>query len=222
MKKITKMNEAAWVIGVILCSLGVALCTKANFGLSMIAAAPYIIHLKLSEFFSGYTQGASEYVWQGLLLAMMCIAVKKFKARYLLSFGAAVVFGTMVDLWLGALGGGGAYESFAVRIAAFAVGELLTALAVAFYFRTDIPLQIYELAVVEIAKAYGFDKNRVKLANDAAMLGISVILAVFLNKSPKGLGAGTVIITLVNAPLIKLFGSVLDKFFVFDRRFLKK
>lgn len=221
MKKITKMNEAAWVLGIIFCSLGVALCTKANFGLSMIAAMPYIIHIKMISFFSWYSQGTSEYIWQGILLVIMCLSVRKFKIKYLLSFAAAVIFGFAVDMWLGILGGNGAYESMAVRVIAFIIGESVTALAVAFYFRTDMPLQMYELFVVEIADTYKLDRNKVKFCNDAAMLILSVAAALLLNKSFAGLGVGTVIITLVNAYLIKKFGELLDKIFVFDARFDK-
>ena len=49
MKKISRMNEIAWVIGIAGCALGVCLCTKANFGLSMIAAPPYIFHIALRD-----------------------------------------------------------------------------------------------------------------------------------------------------------------------------
>jgi len=59
MKKIGKMNEAAWLLGILLCSLGVSLCTKAGFGLSMIAAPPYILHLKLSLLSPFFTQGSA-------------------------------------------------------------------------------------------------------------------------------------------------------------------
>ena len=58
-------------------------------------------------------------------------------------------------------------------IVAFIAGELLTALAIAFVFRTSLPIQIYELLVREIADRFGFDVNRVKQVNDAAMLILS-------------------------------------------------
>lgn len=215
------MSEVSWLLGIIFCSLGVALCTKASFGLSMIAAAPYIIHIKMINFFPWYTQGTSEYIWQGILLVVMCIAVRRFKWRYLLSFAAAVIFGSAVDMWLRILGGNGAYVSLAARIAAFVLGELFTALAVAFYFRTYMPLQMYELVVVEIADKYGFDKDKTKLANDIVMLAVSVVFALSLNRSLEGLGIGTVVITLVNAALIRFFGNLIDRLFVFTPRFEK-
>ena len=86
MKKISRMNEAAWVIGIVGCALGVCLCTKADFGLSMIAAPPYIFHLALRDRLPWYTQGTSEYLWQGVLLLVMCVATGRFRWKYLLSF----------------------------------------------------------------------------------------------------------------------------------------
>ncbi len=71
MKKISRMNEMAWVIGMVGCAFGVCLCKKANFGLSMIAAPPNIFHIALRDRFPWFTQGTSEYIWQGVLLLFM-------------------------------------------------------------------------------------------------------------------------------------------------------
>lgn len=220
-KKIGGMNEAAWVIGIVVCALGVALCTKANFGLSMIAAPPFILHYALRDTFPWFTQGTAEYVWQGLLLLLMCAAVQRFRWRYLYSFGSAVIAGLCIDGWLLLFGGNAPYEALAVRIAAFAAGELLTALAIAFVFRTSLPIQIYELLVREIANRYRLDVNRVKMVNDIAMLILSAALSFLLTGGFNGFGIGTILITLINAPLIALFGRLIDRFFTFEPRFPK-
>ena len=220
-KKIGGMNEAAWVIGIVVCALGVALCTKANFGLSMIAAPPFILHYALRDAFPWFTQGTAEYVWQGVLLILMCVAVQRFRWRYLYSFGTAVIAGLCIDGWLFVFGGNAPYESMAVRIIAFAAGELLTSLAIAFVFRTSLPIQIYELLVREIADRFGFDVNRVKLVNDIAMLLLSAALSFLLTGGFHGFGIGTILITFVNAPLIALFGRLIDRFFTFEPRFPK-
>lgn len=220
-KKIRKMNEAAWVIGIIVCALGVCMCTKANFGLSMIAAPPYILHVWLRDMLPWFTQGTSEYVWQALVMVIMCVAIRGFKARYLLSFGTAVLSGLALDGWIWIFGGNGAYEEMWLRIVMFVVGELVTTLAVAFIFRTTLPIQIYELAVCEIATKFGFDKNKVKLVNDILMLVVSAIMSFVLTGGLGGFGVGTIIITVVNAPLIAMFGKLIDKMFVFDSRFPK-
>ena len=221
MKKIGKMNEAAWVIGIFVCSLGVCLCTKADFGLSMIAAPPYILHYALRDFWPWFTQGRAEYVWQAVLLIGMCLAVRRFRWRYLLSFAAAFIAGKSIDLWFVLLGGTSVYGSMAVRIAAFILGELLTSVAIAFVFRTSWPVQIYELLVREIADRYSFDINRVKMANDISLFVLSAVLALVLTGGFHGFGVGTVIITAVNAPLIALCGKLIDRIFTFEPRFPK-
>lgn len=219
MRKLQKMNEIAWACGVLLCAFGVALATKANFGLSMIAAPPYIIHMCMENFFPWYSQGTSEYIWQGVLLIVMCIIVRRFRVKYLLTFGCAVIFGLAVDGFLWLLGGGAAYTTLTARIIAFTISEIITAIAIACYFRTDMPLPVYELVVSEIAKCYSLDMNKVKQVNDIIMLVISVVLALVLNRSFAGIGIGTIIITLVNASLIALAGKIMDKYCDFSPRF---
>ena len=219
MKKISKMNEAAWALGIVLCSLGVALCTKADFGLSMIAAPSYILQIRLSEIFPWYSRGVSEYMWQGLLLILLCIVMRGFQFRYLLSFFAAMVFGYTLDGWLFILGGGAAFSALWMRICVLILGELITAFAIAFYFRTDMPIQIYDLLVKEISKSRGIEISRVKRVNDLVMLILSVLLALLLNHSCQGVGIGTVLITLLNAPLIAAVGRLIDRVFSFEPRF---
>ena len=221
MKKIGKMNEAAWILGILLCALGVALCTKADFGLSMIAAPPYILHLKMVQYFSWWSQGTSEYIWQGILLILMCIILRRFKVKYLLCFATAVLFGFALDGWFLLFGGNGAYDSMAVRIFCFAAGEVITALAIAFYFKTDMPLQIYELLVTQIADQWKLTTARVKQANDILMFVLSIALALILTGGFNGVGIGTVVITLVNALLIGMFSKLLDRIFAFEPRFEK-
>ncbi|MGN1235093.1 MAG: DUF6198 family protein [Christensenellaceae bacterium] len=225
MKKISRMNEAAWLLGLLLCGLGVALCTKAGFGLSMIAAPAYILFCKLSQVLPWYTQGTSEYVFSALLLFLLCLIVRRFRLRYLLSFGTAFLSGVAIDLWLSVLGGGSVYGSMVARIFAFLSGTAVTALAVAFYFRTKLPLQIYELCVTEIADRFGLKQvqSRVKLCYDLFSLALSLLLSLSLFSVPfgYGVGVGTVVTALVNSPLIKLFGKLIDRCFTFELRFPK-
>ena len=218
-KKISKMNEAAWILGIVVCTLGVCMCTKANFGLSMIAAPPYILHVWLRDMIPWFTQGTAEYAWQALILLIMCVTIGRFKPKYLISFGTAVLAGFTLDGWFLLFGGNGAYEEMWLRIIMFVVGELVTTLAVAFIFRTTLPIQIYELAVCEIAVRFNLDKNKVKLVNDILMLVLAAVMSFTLTGGLGGFGIGTIIITAVNAPLITFFGKILDKLFVFDSRF---
>lgn len=211
MKSKQMKNILFWCLGIVLCTLGISLCTKGNLGLSMIAAPPYILHLWLRDSFSWFTQGTAEYVWQAVLLIITCLIIRRFRFRYLLSFVTALISGFVIDGWLTILGGNGAYAGMPVRIAAFAAGTVITAAAIAMFFRTTLPLQVYELVVTEIADRYHIDKDKVKQWNDIVMLVISLAFALILTGGFNGVGVGTIIITLVNATLIRLFGKLLDR-----------
>lgn len=211
MKSKQMKNILFWCLGIVLCTLGISLCTKGNLGLSMIAAPPYILHLWLRDSFSWFTQGTAEYVWQAVLLVITCLIIRRFRFRYLLSFVTALISGFVIDGWLTVLGGNGAYAGMPARIAAFAAGTVITAAAIAMFFRTTLPLQVYELVVTEIADRYHIDKDKVKQWNDIVMLVISLAFALILTGGFNGVGVGTIIITLVNATLIRLFGKLLDR-----------
>ena len=219
MKKISKMSEAAWLFYTVVCALGVVLCTKADFGLSMIAAPPYILHVAISPYLPIFTQGFSQTVWQIFLLAVLCVAVKRVKWKYLWCLAASFLSGLAVDGWLLVFGGNGAYESMMLRVVAFAFGEVCIAFAVAAIFRTYVPPQICELVVTEIADAYSLDVSKVKLSNDLLFFVVSIALALSLTDNVAGIGIGTLLTTVVNAPLIHFFGKLLDKAFVFDEAF---
>lgn len=200
-----------WIFGIALCCLGICLCTKADFGLSMISAPPYIIHVKLRELFPWYTQGMSEYIWEAFLFIVLCIIIRRFKVKGLLSFLTAVLSGFVIDGWFLLLGGNAPYESLAGRIIAFVIGAPIISLAIAFVFRTTLPPQVYELNVSEISKRFGLKLDKVKLGNDIIMLVISVSLSLILTGKLTGIGIGTVIVTFANAPMISFFGKIIDK-----------
>ena len=221
MKKISKMNESCWLLGNLLCALSIALCTKSGFGLSMIAAPPYIFNQFLVKTSPFFTQGACEYIFQAVLLIIMCLIIRRFNWKYLLSFASAFIFGNMVDFSLWIFGGQEVYESMVMRIIAFALSEVITALAIACYFRTSLPLCIYELFVKAVSERFSLSTDSVKMLFDIGMLLLSVAATLLLFGRFVGVGIGTVIITLVNAPLIKLWGKVLDKIFTYELRFPK-
>ena len=59
--------ELAYFFGIVVLAFGTALMEKADFGMSMVVAPAYILHLKLSELFSWFSFGVAEYIFQGFL-----------------------------------------------------------------------------------------------------------------------------------------------------------
>ena len=208
---VTFKNFLFWFLGIVCCDLGVALCTKAGFGLSMIGAGPYILHLFAVKTLPWFSQGTAEYFWEGFLLIIMCLTVKRFRVRYLLTFACAVVTGFVIDGWLAILGGSGQYTALITRIFAFTFGTVICSFGVSCFFRTTLPLQVYELFVTEFSDKYGKQKEKVKFVFDIILLFVAIAMALLLNHDFKGIGIGTFIITFANAPIIALCGKMLDR-----------
>lgn len=206
-----KYNLINWIAGNLLCMLGIALATKSDFGLSMIAAGPYVLHVWLRETLPWFTQGTAEYFYELIVLVIACVIIREFKLKYLLTFAEAFIAGLVLDGWFSILGGNGAYESMPLRLLAFVLGLVICGFGVAFFFRTTLPLQAYDFAVVRVAEKYGLQQSRVKLANDCIMLAVSIILSLTLTKKLTGIGVGTVVTTLLNSTVIAAWGKLIDR-----------
>lgn len=203
----------SWILAMILCPLGVCFSVKSAFGVSMIEAPVYVLHLKISEYFPWYTYGTSEYFVQAALLIVMCIAVRRFKPKYLLSFVTAFLYGWILDGWNFVFSAVEA-NTLAARIVFAVLGCVGVSFAVAMFFRTWLPLEVWELFVKEVTDRYHLNITKVKWIYDVSSLTVGVILMLcFFGKIRfDAIGIGTVVTTFINAPLIAFSTKIQDKF----------
>ena len=225
MKKLTKSSELLWVLGVVLVALGVSICDKANLGVSMIAAPAFVISEALLSVYSGFSVGVVEYIFQGLLLIILILLIKKFNLKYLIAFLVAVIYGYVLNFFIFLLKGV-VINSALTRWVLLIIGDIVTAFGVASFFKTTYPLQVYELFVTKVASVYNFNINKVKLSFDMSLLFISIILAFTLfgdantfnwstitYSSFHSIGLGTLVTTIINSPIIAFASKVLNKIF---------
>ena len=214
-----------WIFGTVFVALGVAICSKANLGVSMIAAPAFVISEALLPLWSGFSVGVLEYVFQGILLILMCILIRRFHWRYLLAFAVAVLYGYTLNLFLFLLDGI-SFDAFWLRWVMLIVGDVITAFGVACFFRTYLPLQVYELFVAETSSRFHLSINKVKWGFDLALLAVSAALAFLLfgdagtfdwsaigYTSFHSIGLGTLITTAINSPIIAVWGKLIDRIF---------
>lgn len=233
MKKIKKTSELLWIFGIVFVALGVAVCSKANLGVSMIAAPAFVIYEYIAPMWSGFSVGMTEYIIQGFMLCLLCLVIRKFHLRYLLAFAVAVIYGYMLNFFL-FLMSGISFDATWLRWVMLFVGDLITAFGVACFFRTYMPLQVYELFVAELSAHFKWSINKTKATFDYTLLAISIALAVLLfgdvtsfdfttitHTSFHSIGLGTLVTTLINSPLISLMGKGLDAIFEPTPRFPK-
>ena len=147
------------------------------------------------------------------------------------AFLVAVIYGYTMNFFLWILGGV-SFDAVWLRWVMLLVGDAVTAFGVACFFHTYMPLQVFELFVAEVADRYRLDLHRVKSSFDISLLVISVSLALLLfgdvtefdwsaiyYTSFHSLGLGTLVTTLINAPLISLMSRFISRAFNDTARF---
>lgn len=233
LKKIPKAAELMWVLGIFLVALGVTMSKKADLGVSMIAAPTFIVYEAIKPLWTSVSVGTVEYLVQGAILLIMCAVVQRVNWRYLLAFAVAVIYGYVMDMWMLVFKNVVLTEAYLKWIMLIA-GDVMTAAGVACFFRTYMPLQVHELFVAELSDRYSLKINRVKLVFDMSFLVLSVVLALTIfrdantfdwkniaSTSYHSLGLGTIVTTLINAPIIAVIGKGLDKVFDYTPLFPK-
>lgn len=224
MKKKRFYTEASYAIGIVLLSLATALTEAADFGVSMVVAPAYLLHLKLSETFPFFSFGMAEYTLQAFLIAALAVILKKFKLSYLFSFITALIYGILLDFFMKIISFMPT-EHIATRILLIILGIVICSFSVSLLFRTYIPPEAYELFVKEVSSKFGVKISKFKLGYDCISCVVGIILSfIFFGFGNfVGVNIGTVICAVCNGPLIGFFGKILDKNFDFtDRLNLRK
>ncbi|MBE6607025.1 MAG: hypothetical protein E7633_00510 [Ruminococcaceae bacterium] len=220
MKKKVFYTELAYALALIIMAFAAAFTEKADFGMSMVVAPAYIIHLKVSEILPWFTFGVAEYCFQGLLVLITILVMRRFKASYLFSFVTAVLYGTLLDGAMYIISGL-PDDTFIIRVLWYVLGTVFCSLAVSLFFHTYISPEAYELIVKELSAKLGCDINKVKTAYDcfSTVLGILLSFAFFGFGVFEGVKLGTILCAVINGFLISRFTRVLEHFFDFKNKF---
>lgn len=216
MKKPNFYTELSYVLGIIFLSLGTSFMTKADFGLSMVVAPAYLIHLKLSPIFSFISFGVASYLFQAVILILLSLILKKFKISYLFSFVTAVVYGFSLDGFI-LLTEKIPAETIWIRIVLFAAGLLLSTFGISLFFHTYISPEAYDIFVKDLSAGKGYNIGKTKTIYDFSSLAVSVVLSFcfFGLFQFRGIGIGTAIAACVNGSLIAFYGKLLERHFEF-------
>ena len=214
--KKTFYAEAAYAVGIAVLALGTALMERANFGMSMVVAPAYLIHLKLSQSLPFFSFGMAEYALQAALLVALALVMGKFKRGYLFSFVTAVIYGFVLDgaiALVGCLPAGGTFD----RVVCYVVGLVACSVGVSLLFHTYLPPEAYELFVAELSDRLGTDVSRTKTIYDLCSCAVSVVhsFAFFGFGRFEGVKLGTVLCALVNGWLIGRINRLLERRFEF-------
>ena len=222
-KKITFYEEPTFIFAIVLLAFAVALTAQANFGVSMIVAPAYILSLKIDAI----SFGTAEYILQGLLFILFCILIKKVKLLYFFSFITAVFYGLVLDLlrflipFLNPNVISPESIDFVVRILYLASGIILTSLSIALLFKVYLYPQVYDFFVKKVSDKFGKKISSFKIVFDFSFLALSILMTLILFGEIRGIGIGTLVMTLINGFTIGIFTKLLDRWVVFKPIWVK-
>ena len=209
-------SELAYLFGLILLGIGTAMMERADFGMSMVVAPAYLLHLKISQFLPFFSFGMAEYCFQAFLLILLGLVMRRFKIMYLLSFVTALIYGLILDtsmrfvaLWPG--------SALPARFIYYILGMLVCAAGIALLFNTYIAPEAYELFVKEFSAKYDQPISKVKTIYDCTSCAVGIILsfAFFGLGHFEGVKLGTIFCALINGGLIGICSQAFHHYFVF-------
>lgn len=211
-----KAGELSYIVACILAATGIRLQVNSSLGVSMIAAPAYLLSVKIPWL----TQGTAEWMVQGMVFLLMCLAIRKFAIKKIWSFIIAIPYGLLFDgisiLLINVKG-----SSFITNLLLLLAGCLILSLGIALFFQSYLPCQMHEMFVKTIAEHYHWQQSKVKTAYDFSFLALGLVMSLLFFHKLEGIGIGTVICTIVNGPLIGFWTKVLDGRINFDPVFPK-
>lgn len=210
--------EMAYVAGIIVLALGTAFMERSDFGMSMVVAPAYLIHLKVSQFLPFFSFGMSEYVFQAFLLSVLSVITCKVKKSYFLSFATAFIYGIVLDAAMGIVALF-SFEGMVWQIVLYIVGLVICAIGVALLFHTYFPPEAYELFVKEISQKFNVQIGKTKTIYDCCSCVLGVILSLCFFGTFVGVKWGTIACAIINGWLIGRISQFLEDKFDFKDAF---
>lgn len=203
-KEIVK-RYLVFLVGLFVNSFGVSFVTKANLGTSPISSIPYVLSLNFRP-----TLGEFTIYFSLLLIALQIMLLgKKFRVVNLLQIPVSVIFGYFIDITMGILNWL-TPVNYLYRAAALLAGCLILGFGVYMEMVADVVMLPGEAFVRAVTLRFHTEFGITKICFDASMTviagGISFVLFSRLN----GVGAGTIIASLLVGAFARRFGQKLQ------------
>ena len=211
MKKIRIPGELALFTAVIINSLGFALMTKSNFGISSISSVPYVF----SQAFTILSFGTWNYTFQTILVISLMILSRKINLSYSFSFLMGIAFGKMIDvheLWVCFLP-----DSLNYHIIYFILSFLILAFGICLSNNSMLPIIPTDTFPRDLSAILNKPYKYVKTTFDLCCLTTTVIISLFILHKAVGVGIGTVICAFTTGKTVSIVQGFFDKHVRFYR-----
>lgn len=217
MKRTKMHSETAYVLAMIILSMGTALMERADLGISMIVAPSYLLHLKVSQILPWFSFGVAEYLMQTVVLLLVIIFMRRLKLAYFFAFVSAMLSGILLDVSMAVIALI-PFEGMGARLVYYVLGLCIGSFGVGLIFHSYVTPGAYESFVKELAPKYGFELGKFKTCYDMTSLLVGVLFSFlfFGFGNFVGIRLGTVVCAVLNGSLVAFSSRLVDRLFYFE------
>lgn len=215
-------TELSYVAGLVFIAIGTGTITRSNLGIGIVVAPAYMFHRWLSPINSFFSFGVCQYLFQALLLLLICVIRRRFRLTYLFAFISAVIEGYLLDAVMYIVPECNSH--IIIQLLMFAAGQTVCSLGIAFMLKTYITPEVYEVAVNEFTEQFyrvttSYTVSVVKTIYDCVSGVIAIGLSFLLFHKLIGVGVGTILSAVVSGWMVGRFTLIADRHLKFTDTF---
>lgn len=226
------VRVAVYVVGALLLALGVVLNTKSNLGISTTNSVPNVLNVVVHQHDPNtwMTLGWACNIIYVIDICFQCIVYRQVRVKVLLQLPFSVLFGRVVDFYVGLFVGAGvldattkalAVPSMGTQVVFLVLGIVFTAVGIAMVVNMDFVPNPPDGGVQALTALTKWPFGRAKILWDGILLVITCVVSLVFTTDHTivGIGIGTVlaffaignIISWVNKQFGDAFKAVYDK-----------
>lgn len=197
-----------FILGLYILSMGIALSTKANLGVSPVSSIPYVLSLAL-PFSLGKITIVVQLIYIGCEIAILR---KRFNPINFLQILIVVIYGYFNDFSL-FLVSRVEPANYAAQWALCIVSMFIIAFGVNMEVKAGVMMLAVDGLMVTISQEFHIDFGKVKIAFDSSQVAIAVVCSFLCMHGLKGVREGTIAAAIFVGMIIKLYNSKLAGFY---------
>lgn len=192
----------AFIIGLFIMAMGVALSVKSQLGLSPISCTPYVLSLKFQP-----TLGEVTIIFNALLMLIQIIILrKKYKWGQLIQLPMVIIFGYFIDLSMLMIVDLNV-SSYILQIFSCILSCIVMAFGIFIIVQTDITYLPGDGLTIVIANILKKEFGIIKIGFDSSMVALGAISSLMLMDNIQGIREGTLIAALSVGYLVNFYSE---------------
>ena len=201
------------IIGLIVTALGLAVCVRANLGISPITTLAFA----LNKAFPALTLGTYVFFQHIVFFILTVVLLRKdFKPFQLLQLPCSFLFGYFVDFWEILLRNL-SLNSYITRILLLLIGCVIVALGFSMSYTSRVALEANTAFLNALSQRTGKPYSTLKTLTDVIIVIMAAVVALIFLHTIVGIREGTVIAALIVGPIAGFFNRRLagmERFFI--------